>query len=195
MLNTPSIASRVLQVFMPICYAFNRSNSHSCCDIVAQAIQAHPSMELCLSDSQYLFNVAGCGESLSGRGSLTDEGVTESSNFHFPTEPSQVKTLPSSGFAYEFAFSKNPDHNIRVPVPNARPQDRTASVTRKPEPTGDEYDEYEQEVPPIVTNTAGYQAMDFALNLFKVCINFLVLKNHHSSFHISIVESGSFSLQ
>ncbi|XP_055633968.1 uncharacterized protein LOC129774277 [Toxorhynchites rutilus septentrionalis] len=161
-------SSRPLQAFMPICFAFARNNARSCCDIVAQTIRVHPTMELCPSDSGYLYNVAGCGVGLSGRGSLTDDGVTESSDFRFPSESTPVKPS-ASGTAYELVFSNNPGNNIRVMVADARPQDKTASFTRKPAtPTSDDDDdEYEQEVPPIVTNTPGYRAMNFALRLFQ----------------------------
>lgn len=174
-----------LEVFKSLCPGLHPV---SCCNHLVDQIRAHPDWYLCTVNQQGLqFFSNGCRPSINNRNSFDEPNNvrTANSQIHFPSEQltqrlNQATAGPNQGqpVSHVFMFNENPKYNVEVKTPpsgdvgNKRPSQPAAVQTQNSFNGANTHsnsndDDYDDDRPVVIIDSRGYQAMDFALNLFK----------------------------
>lgn len=173
-----------LEAFQSLCQGLQMI---PCCNHLVNHIRANPDLHLCAINQQgYQFIQNGCHPVISNRNSFDEPNIVRlaASQIYFPSDqltqnfkqttasPHQVQTG-----SHVFMFGDDSKNNIKVKTStsantqNPRPSHPTAVQSQYSGATtpsnSNDYD-YDDERVPIEIGSRGYQAMHFALNLFKV---------------------------
>lgn len=173
------------EVFQLLC---QRLEPVQCCDNLREQIRTNPDWHLCPMNQQgYQFFINGCVPPVSSRNSFDEPNSVRPSDsqIHFPSEQltqrlSQATASPYQGQpgSHVFMFNENSQYNVEVKTPppgdvrNQRPSQPAAAQKQNSfngantHSNGND-DDYDDDRPVVIIDSRGYQAMDFALNLFK----------------------------
>lgn len=183
--TAPRNSLRPLEVFQSVCPGLQLV---PCCNHLVDRIRANPDWHLCAVNQQgYQFFQNGCNPVISNRNSFDEPNSVQPANsqIHFPSEqltqrlnqanagPAQVQPA-----AHVFMFNEDSKYNIQVQTPstniqNQRPTQSAAVQQQKPfngantQPFNNDRDYDDDSAPVVIIDSRGYQATNFALNLFK----------------------------
>ncbi|KAL1401937.1 hypothetical protein pipiens_019922 [Culex pipiens pipiens] len=142
----------VWQAFQTICTATQHRDPVGCCNYVNQVARERPNMFLCPSDNGYFFSPNDCGETIAISSRFGPDAIM------FPTEDSEQQVRSTQRQVAQQLSQVTSRPVVQKPLQMQGP-------VRRPQPLED--NDYEDVPPAVLVDTVGYQAMEFALNLFK----------------------------
>lgn len=184
--SAPRNSLRPLEVFQSLCSGLELV---PCCNHLVDRIRANPEWHLCAVNQQgYQFFQNGCNPILSNRNSFDEPNSVRvaASQIHFPSEQlnqrlnqATASTNQAQPASHVFMFNDDSKYNIQVQTPTStnvlnqrptqpaavQPQNSFNGASTNSNTNDDDYDD--DRAPVVIIDSRGYQAMSFALNLFK----------------------------
>lgn len=172
-----------LEAFQNLC---PNQQAISCCNQLLDKIRANPEWHLCAMNQQgYQFIQNGCFPlQISSRLSEDEPNSVRPADpqIYFPSEQLNQRLRQTTASPYQqqvalqaFMFGEDPQYNVQVKTPstanlqNQRPQQAAPQRAQQyPNSANTQLNnDYNDDRPVVILNSRGYQASNFALNLFK----------------------------